>query len=174
MKPSQNLEADLIFLHVGESRRKADTPASRSANDLALAELHDFLLEHALRPDDVIFNEGSGLSRNDLTSAAATVSLLTFMHAHREQAAFVDALPIAGVDGSLRRRFKGTPAENNLHAKTGSLRWANSLSGYLTTTSGEPVVFSLMLNRYSSPTGRESRQELDDLVALIAGYETHK
>jgi D-alanyl-D-alanine carboxypeptidase/D-alanyl-D-alanine-endopeptidase (penicillin-binding protein 4) len=174
MKPSQNLETDLVFLHLGETRRTAKTPASTDSNDLALAELHAFLCENALHADDVIFDEGSGLSRNNLASSAAIVSLLRYMHTHRESAAFEAALPIAGVDGTLRRRFKGTPAENNLRAKTGSLRWAASLAGLVTTSTGEHVVFSFMLNRYAAPLHRSAREELDELAAIMIGYDAKK
>ena len=79
-------------------------------------------------------------------------------------------LPIAGVDGTLRNRMKKTPAAGNVHAKTGTLRWANSLSGYLTTAAGEKVAFSLMLNRYASPPDRSRTGELDAIAVLLAGF----
>jgi serine-type D-Ala-D-Ala carboxypeptidase/endopeptidase (penicillin-binding protein 4) len=67
--------------------------------------------------------------------------------------------------------MKGTPAEGNVRAKTGSLRYANSLSGYVTTAAGEPLVFSLMLNRNGNqPAGRNVREELDDIAVLLARF----
>jgi D-alanyl-D-alanine carboxypeptidase/D-alanyl-D-alanine-endopeptidase (penicillin-binding protein 4) len=169
MKPSQNLETDLIFAHVGESKRPAGAPEWRTSEQYALTALRDFLRGHGLPADEVRFEEGSGLSRNNLTSANATVALLTFMATHRDGAAFIDALPIAGVDGTLRRRMKGTVAEGNVRAKTGTLRWANALSGYLTSAANERLVFSVMLNRNSQqPAGRNVREELDDIAVLLA------
>ena len=119
---------------------------------------------------DVIFDEGSGLSRNNLTTAAATVALLEFMAKHKDAAVFAESLPIAGVDGTLRRRMKGTPAEGKVHAKTGTLRWTTALSGYVNAINGERLAFSLMLNRHPAAPGRSASRELDEIAALLARY----
>ena len=170
MKQSQNLQADLFFAQVGESRRGPATPAGTRSEELAVAGLKEFLERHALRPDDVIFDEGSGLSRNNLTTAAATVALLEFMAKHRDAVVFADSLPIAGVDGSLRRRMKGTLAEGNIHAKTGTLRWTTALSGYVNSVAGERLAFSLMLNRFAAAPGKSASQELDEIAVWLAHY----
>ena len=170
MKPSQNLETDLIFAHAGETFRAADSPAWETTEQLAVTALEKFLATNGV-PADLHFDEGSGLSRNNLTSANATVALLTLMATNREAADFFDALPVAGVDGTLRRRMKNTPAFQNVHAKTGTLRWVNALSGYVTTAAGEKLVFSLMLNRYSPPPDRKRTDELDDIAVLLAGFK---
>lgn len=168
MKPSQNLETDLVFEHVGELSRQPDTSPWATSEDLAVRALDHFLADHGV-PPDVHFDEGSGLSRNNLTSARATVALLTVMSTNRWAADYYAALPIAGVDGTLRNRMKNTPAYRNVHAKTGTLRWANSLSGYVTTTAGEKLAFSLMLNRCASD--RRHTDDLDEIAALLAGFK---
>ena len=168
MKPSQNLETDLIFAHVGEGLRTAETPLWRTSEQLGVAALREFLQKRALPADEVRFEEGSGLSRNNLTTANATVRLLQVMTAHPEADAFFQSLPIAGVDGTIRRRMKGTAAEGNVHAKTGTLRWANSLSGYVTSAAGERLAFSLMLNRNIVPSGRFARDDLDSIAVMLA------
>lgn len=171
MKPSQNLETDLTFAHIGETRRTATTPPWREAEELALPVLREFLLRHGLPAGDVRFEEGSGLSRNNLTTANATVALLKMMTTHRAAQDFIGALPVAGVDGTLRRRMKETPAEGNVRAKTGSLRYAHTLSGYVTTAAGERLVFSLMLNRNAQqPAERSVRAELDDIAVWLAEF----
>jgi D-alanyl-D-alanine carboxypeptidase/D-alanyl-D-alanine-endopeptidase (penicillin-binding protein 4) len=169
-KPSQNLKTDLVFGHLGELDRQADTPAWRQSEELAVAALGRFLRSAGIAPGGTIFEEGSGLSRNNLTTAANTARLLQFMATHKERDAFVASLPVAGVDGSLRRRMKGTAAEGKVLAKTGTLRYASSLSGYATTAAGEKLVFSLMLNRYPVPANAKSGDPLDELAVLIAGY----
>ena len=174
MKPSQNLETELIFEHVGELTRTPDTPPERSAPELGVLALKAFLKKHNLPADDVRFEEGSGLSRNNLATANATVALLSFMTKHAEAKTFDSALPVAGVDGSLRRRMKNTPAAGNVHAKTGTLRYANSLSGYVTTAAGEHLAFSLMVNRNVAPAGRTAREELDDVAVMLASYTGHQ
>jgi len=92
------------------------------------------------------------------------------MTTHRDHAAFIDALPIAGVDGTIRRRMKATPAEGNVRAKTGTLRWANALSGYVTSASGERLVFSVMLNRNAPLPDRTTRNEVDPIAVMLAQF----
>ena len=170
MKPSQNLETDLIFAHVGEATRPASAPAWRTSEQCALAALRDFLRRNGLPADEVRFDEGSGLSRNNLTSANATVALLTFMARHREADKFIAALPIAGEDGTLRRRMKATAAQGNVRAKTGTLRWANALSGYVTSAAGERLVFSVMLNRHVVAAGQNARDDIDPIAVMLARF----
>ena len=169
LKPSQNLETDLIFDHTGETLRAATTPWFTS-EDCAVELLQQFLTTNHLPASDVHFDEGSGLSRNNLTTANATVALLEFMSQHKAADDFIAALPVAGVDGTLRRRMKDTPAFQNVRAKTGTLRWVNALSGFVTTAAGERLVFSLMLNRYVSPPDRKRAAELDDIAVMLARF----
>lgn len=171
MKPSQNLETDLIFAHAGESTRPAGAPAWRTSEQLAVTALGEFLRNSGLPDDEVRFDEGSGLSRNNLASANATVALLAFMAGHAEAKAFRDALPVAGVDGTLRRRMKGTAAEGNVRAKTGTLRWANGLSGYVTTAAGEALAFSVLLNRSVTPPGIFARDAVDAIAVMLAQFK---
>jgi D-alanyl-D-alanine carboxypeptidase/D-alanyl-D-alanine-endopeptidase (penicillin-binding protein 4) len=170
MKPSQNLETDLIFAHTGEFLRTTNAPESESSAQSGLLALHHFLDTNRLPASDLHFDEGSGLSRNNLTTARLTVALLTLMSTNSVAADFDRSLPIAGVDGTIRRRMKGTPAFENVHAKTGTLRWVNALSGYVTTAAGERLVFSLMLNRYDSAPDRKRTDELDEIAVRLAGF----
>lgn len=172
LKPSQNLYTDLLLGHVGSLVLATNrTSPGESSEDAGVRELGCFLRSAGMASGQVVFEEGSGLSRNNLVTAAALVSLLDFMHRHRCADAWREALPIAGVDGTLRRRLKGTAAEANVRAKTGTLRWASSLSGYVTTAAGEQLAFSLMLNRYqSSDRTRTAREELDAIAVWLASF----
>jgi D-alanyl-D-alanine carboxypeptidase/D-alanyl-D-alanine-endopeptidase (penicillin-binding protein 4) len=170
MKPSQNLETDLIFAHTGEFLRATNAAEAESSAQSGLLALHQFLATNGLPASDLHFDEGSGLSRNNLTTARLTVALLTLMSTNPAAADFDRSLPIAGVDGTIRRRMKGTPAFENVHAKTGTLRWVNALSGYVTTAAGERLVFSLMLNRYDSAPDRKRTDELDEIAVRLAGF----
>jgi D-alanyl-D-alanine carboxypeptidase/D-alanyl-D-alanine-endopeptidase (penicillin-binding protein 4) len=100
-----------------------------------------------------------------MVTAEATLELLTYMHRQRYATVFRDALPIAGVDGTLRNRLKGTPAENNLRAKTGTLSSASSLSGFVRDAAGEEIVFSIMVNNY--PEGTNPPAVCIDPIALL-------
>src|SRR5689334_9757368 len=171
LKPSQNLYTELILRTLGKVSPSPATTSNftQTSDELGLEAVKSFLKNVGLRPEALVLDDGSGLSRNDMITADASVQLLTFMSKHRYATVFRDALPIAGVDGTLRNRFKGTPAENNLRAKTGSLRSAASLAGYVTTAAGEKLAFSIMVNNY--PRDVEPRLAcIDPIAVLIASF----
>ena len=188
LKPSQNLYTELILRTLGNIPASA-APPSDSSGDLSsdrpsqspVTELRQtsedrgvevvkgFLKTVGIRPESLLLNDGSGLSRNDMVTADSTVQLLTYMSRHRYADVFRNALPIAGVDGTLRNRMKGTVAEGNLRAKTGSLSSAASLGGYVTTTAGEKLVFTIMVNNY--PSDVEPRTVcIDPIAVLLASF----
>jgi D-alanyl-D-alanine carboxypeptidase/D-alanyl-D-alanine-endopeptidase (penicillin-binding protein 4) len=172
MKPSQNLYTDLLLAYVGEKARPVNGSGEVTSEDLGIRELNQFLADVGVHRGDVLFEEGSGLSRNNLTTPNATVTLLQFMAKHACAGAFLDSLPIAGVDGTLRNRMKNTAAAKNVRAKTGTLRWANALSGHVTSAGGEHLIFSIMLNRYhDTDPNRSGRAELDAIAVLLASFE---
>src|SRR4030095_7996315 len=140
----------------------------QTSEDRGVEVVKSFLKNVGIRPESLDLNDGSGLSRNDMVTADSTVQLLTYMSRHRYADVFRDALPVAGVDGTLRNRFKGTAAENNLRAKTGSLSSASSLSGYVKTTTGENIVFSIIVNNY--PEDAEPRAVSDAIGLLLASF----
>jgi D-alanyl-D-alanine carboxypeptidase/D-alanyl-D-alanine-endopeptidase (penicillin-binding protein 4) len=171
LKPSQNLYADLLLAQVGERTRSNTTPPSETSEDLGIAELKKFLTQAGVPDGDVFFEEGSGLSRDNLTTPNATVALLEYMRHHRYAEIYESSLPVAGVDGTLRNRMKGTVAAGNVRAKTGTLRWANSLAGYVTSAAGERLAFCIMLNRYhSAGQGSPARADIDAMAVALAGF----
>jgi serine-type D-Ala-D-Ala carboxypeptidase/endopeptidase (penicillin-binding protein 4) len=172
LKPSQNLYTELILRTLGKVAPVPATtppPPGQTTEDLGILVVQDFLKTVGLRPESLVLNDGSGLSRNDMITAEASVQLLTFMSRHRYAQVFYDGLPIAGVDGTLRTRLKNTPAENNLRAKTGTLSSAVSLGGYVTTAAGEKLAFSIMVNNY--PRDVEPRAMcIDPIAVLLASF----
>ena len=169
MKPSQNLYAQLLLLQVGATQNPK--LEFRTTEEAGLAELDKFLGESGLPRGEVFLQEGSGLSRTALLTPNATVTLLQHMTKHRHAEVFRDTLPIAGVDGTLRSRLKGTPAEKNARAKSGSLGFVNTLSGYVTTAARERLVFSIMLNNYHAADAAHSgHAEVDALVVMLANF----
>ena len=96
-------------------------------------------------------------------------TLARVLAAMRGDSVWLAALPLAGVDGSLEFRFRGTAAAGNVRAKTGSIENVRSLSGYLTTTAGRRLIFVLLCNNFSVPQSHvDSAQEaiVRMLVAL--------
>jgi D-alanyl-D-alanine carboxypeptidase/D-alanyl-D-alanine-endopeptidase (penicillin-binding protein 4) len=171
LKPSQNLYTEIILRTLGIVVPPAvSTPnIDRTSESEGLEVVKTFLREASINPSSLVLSDGSGLSRNDMITAEATIQLLTYMHRHRYASVFRDALPIAGVDGTLRNRFKGTPAENNLRAKTGTLSSASSLSGYVRDAAGEELAFSIMVNNY--PQDADVRAScIEPIAVLLASF----
>jgi D-alanyl-D-alanine carboxypeptidase/D-alanyl-D-alanine-endopeptidase (penicillin-binding protein 4) len=166
LKPSQNLYTEIILRTLG---KLTSVGASQTNEEAGLIVVRNFLRQAGASESDLALNDGSGLSRNDMITANATVQLLTFMSKHRYFAQFRDALPIAGVDGTLRTRMRGTLAEGNLRAKTGSLSSVASLSGYVTTAAGEHLVFSMTLNNYPDAAALR-RDSIDAIAILLASF----
>lgn len=194
-KPSQNLHTEMMLRQLGVrfSEQKAasanlsgaqpggaqtiSTPPElddygrpKSSESLGLEALKVFLQRAGIDTRPLSLRDGSGLSRQDLVSPRATSRLLEFMTTHPHFAVYRDSLPIAGVDGTLERRMRGTPAERNVRAKTGSLTYVNSLSGYATTRRGQMLIFSLMANNYTGP-GRDATAVFDQVCALLTDFE---
>ena len=171
LKPSQNLYTEMLLRTLGRVAGPMTAAAAntRTSEAAGLEVVKAFLRDAGVNPSSVVLADGSGLSRSDMITADATVQLLTHMRKHRYAVAFRDALPVGGIDGTLRNRFKGTPAENNLRAKTGTLSTAASLSGYVTTAAGEDLIFSIIVNNYpdgTSPVG----DCIDPIALLLASF----
>ncbi|MGB9178204.1 MAG: D-alanyl-D-alanine carboxypeptidase/D-alanyl-D-alanine-endopeptidase [Pyrinomonadaceae bacterium] len=168
LKPSQNLYTELLLRTLGKSV-PPDSTKAQTHEEAGIEVVKTFLREAGLAPDALVITDGSGLSRNDMVRADATLQLLTYMSRHRYADVFRDALPVAGVDGTLRNRMKGTPAQNNLRAKTGTLSSATSLSGYVTSAAGEHLAFSIMVNNYPSSANVNSNF-IDQVAVLLASF----
>ncbi len=171
LKRSQNLYTEIILRTLGKvaAAPATGTDENRTSEGAGLEVVKAFLREAGVSPPALVQSDGSGLSWHDMVTAEATVQLLTYMHRHRYASVFRDALPIAGVDGTLRNRLKGTLAENNLRAKTGTISSANSLSGYVHDAAGEELVFSIIVNNY--PEDAEVRANcIDPIAVLLASF----
>jgi len=169
MKPSQNLYAQLLLLQVGARSQKTGD-SNQTTEEAGIAELQRFAAEAGIRRGDLRFDEGSGLSRRALVTPNAIVGLLKYMARHRHATLYREALPIAGVDGSLRNRMKATAAERNVRAKTGTIAGVNTLSGYVTSAAGERLAFSLMLNAYDADGKYSVKQDIDAIAVMLAEF----
>ena len=160
-KPSQNQIGEILFKTLALVKTGVGTA------DSARRVVSQQLLDWGAAPDGFAVRDGSGLSRHDYVSPRTIVHVLDAMRHSPAFSVFYDALPIAGVDGTIRSRMKGTPAEGNVHAKTGTLDKARSLSGYVTTADGRMLLFSALCNNYVVPTRRVD-QVTDALGSRLA------
>ncbi len=109
----------------------------------------------------------SGLSASNLVSPLAFTELLRFIRQHPHWATFAAGLPQAGNTGSLRNRFRGTPLEGKVRAKTGSISRVNTLSGFVELDGGKGLVFSVQANHHTQPT-RAILAQIDSVVVDMA------
>ena len=162
IKSSRNLYGEMFL------RRLGAEVSGVGSLETGLQALKAFLEKAGIAAEPLDFSDGSGLSRTNLLTPESVVRLLQYMERHPQAAAFRDSLPVAGRDGTLKGRMKGTAAEGRVLAKTGTLKFVSSLSGYVTNLDGTRMAFSIMANNtLGSP--REARRAIDAICALMAG-----
>jgi D-alanyl-D-alanine carboxypeptidase/D-alanyl-D-alanine-endopeptidase (penicillin-binding protein 4) len=122
-------------------------------------------------PQEYKFVDGSGLSRYDLVSTELITEILRYVY-YNEQELYnilVESFPVAGIDGTLAERMKGSYTENNVRAKTGTLTGISALSGYLTSQSGHQIAFSIMMENFVDGIST-ARALQDDICKILAEY----
>ncbi len=169
-KPSDNLVAEMLLKELGYQRKQ---PGDATTGSTVVEE---WLKGLGIAVSGVRVNDGSGLSRMDLVTARAISDLLVKADKQAWREIFIHSLPVAGVDGTLRRRLKDTPAEGNLRAKTGTLSHVTALGGYVTTAGKERLAFSILINNYPGPaSGPEGSKRIEDRIAVtLAEWERPK
>jgi D-alanyl-D-alanine carboxypeptidase/D-alanyl-D-alanine-endopeptidase (penicillin-binding protein 4) len=175
-KTSDNLIAETLLKAVVSSQIPVVSSdgyrqeARRAATNGQLAtenrQLPSFLERSGLRGPALVIADGSGLSRLDLVSPRNLVRLLVAMDRHPAREAYFSSLPVAGVDGTLRRRMLGSAAVGAVRAKTGTLTHVSALTGVATSRSGERLAFSLLTNNFPGVlTGPGGPRAMEDAVA---------
>ncbi|HZO19787.1 MAG TPA: D-alanyl-D-alanine carboxypeptidase/D-alanyl-D-alanine-endopeptidase [Gemmatimonadaceae bacterium] len=161
-KPSQNQIGEILLRTLGLERTGVGTP------DSGRVVIERQLVEWGISRDGFVVRDGSGLSRYNYLSPETIVRVLDVMRRDTLFDVFYEALPVAGVDGTLANRMKGTYAEANAHAKTGFVSQARSLSGYVTSADGRLLLYSLLCNNWTVPVRTIERVQ-DTIVARLAG-----
>lgn len=163
-RESINIFAELLFRNAARGRNHQTVGSAETA----AKTLQQFLTaEVGASSDAVSATDGSGLSVLDRVTPRALVQLLG--HAHRAPwgSAFHASLPVAGESELLRNRMRATPAQGNLHAKTGTTSEVIGLSGYVTAENGEILAFAFLYN------GRDrwhARETIDAMGPTLAAF----
>lgn len=167
MKESRNLYAETFLKTMG--RPAAGDPGAATI-EAGRARVDAALERWGVPTSELVQRDGSGLSRYDYVTADALVGILS--HVAREETLrdpFNAALAIAGRDGTLAERMKGTPAEGNVRAKTGSMTNVRALAGYVTTADGEPVVFAIIANNFEARADQVTGA-IDAMAVRLASF----
>jgi len=145
-KYSLNLAAEMLLKKLGREYQGAGTTAA------GLDVVKGLLSEVGIDNDHIRLYDGSGLSRQDMITPADITALLRWTRRAPIATDFMASLAIAGVDGTLSGRLRGTLAERNVAGKTGYLGGVRALSGFTRTRDGELLAFAIVVNNYSVPT----------------------
>lgn len=171
-KESNNLFAELILRTIGKERgslapdpdpRKNQT---RGDDQAGAAVVKAWLKQKGVASEGIEIRDGSGLSRLDLITPEVTARLFVAMARSDGAATFHDSLPIAGKDGTLGSRLK--KYEGRIFAKTGTLTYIHSLSGYATSPRGEVLAFSILCN--DATADRKALATIDEVAGAIADF----
>ena len=154
MKSSHNLFADSLAKTI--SAADGDEGSFEDAEKA----IRQTLLPLGIRPEELVLEDGSGLSSYNFVTPTLLTQILIGMSQNNLFRHFYDSFPVAGVDGTLRNRMIGTSAHGNVRGKTGYIGSVRSLSGYVTTKDGEHLAFAMIVNNFSIPIrGVDETQE---------------
>lgn len=171
MKNSNNTYAETLLYHLGATKGNPSTAKKGIAVEEALlkkiyADSTSQVVTHGRTSvPSHRFADGSGLSLYNHLSPEIEVAFLRYAYTHENiYTRLREALPIAGVDGTLEKRMKNTEAQYNVRAKTGTLTGVISLAGYCTTKDGHNLAFSIIIN--GCLNGDKAR-DLQDKICYI-------
>jgi D-alanyl-D-alanine carboxypeptidase/D-alanyl-D-alanine-endopeptidase (penicillin-binding protein 4) len=163
-RESINHYAELLWRDAARGLGRSVVGSAETAN----STLHDFLVQQAgVAPNAVSSTDGSGLSVLDRVTARSLVQLLSHAHHASWGSAFHASLPVAGESELLRNRMRSTPAQGNLHAKTGTTNDVIGLSGYVTAENGEILAFAFL---YNGADRWHAREAIDAMGPTMAGF----
>ena len=170
-KESNNLYAELILRTLGRERgERAALPEAigreRGDDEVGLAVIRFWLSRAGVSTERLALHDGSGLSRLNLVTPESTTRLLRVLSTMSSSQVFRESLPLSGRDGTLGGRLK--TLTDRVSAKTGSLTYDNSLSGYLTASDGQVFAFSIMCN--DQTLRADTTGLIDQIVRLIAAF----
>lgn len=162
LKNSIGVLGEAIWLHIGAISGRGGA----QLQDLGKAEMDSFLSKFGVSPNEVDLQDGSGLSRKSTVSPSALYQFLSGLLSEPYFPELYDALAVAGVDGTLKNRMKGTKAQGLLRAKTGTLNGVYNLAGYL--PDGAAYVPFVMLTSTTTAYSSTARANQDKVGSRLA------
>jgi D-alanyl-D-alanine carboxypeptidase/D-alanyl-D-alanine-endopeptidase (penicillin-binding protein 4) len=162
LKDSINLYAEALL-------RLATGPNGLHTTDAGLDAVRARLESWGIPRDTIQIVDGSGLSRRNVIAPETLLAILQRFYDESGASPFMQAQAIAGRDGTLASRMKGTPAEGNAVGKTGSMSNIRTLAGYVKTADGEPLAFAIMANNFEGPASGLTAT-IDRLIAQLASF----
>ena len=162
-KESDNLNAEMLLYALGYRK-----DAGPSSTERGVAVVQQLIAQLGLDPKAYSMVDGSGLSNQNYLSPELLVAVLKYMYQSPDFELFRQSLPIAGIDGTLANRMKGSAAYRKATAKTGSLTGVSTLSGYVTARNGHLLAFSIMIQNFVERTSYVAVNYIDKICAALA------
>ena len=163
-RESINIVAELLF----RDAARASAPGGQASAEAGLQNMRNFLsTKVGARSNAINVSDGSGLSTLDSLTPRTMIELLSYAHRGPWSSAFHGSLPVAGESELLRRRMRSTPAQGNLHAKTGTTDTVIGLGGYVTAKDGEIIAFSFIYNGHDRWNAKST---MDAMGATLANF----
>lgn len=160
---SVNLFAEHLMNQIGYVKYGNGTVGSGTA------AVTNFWAAKGIDTKGMYVTDGSGLSRFDAVSAKHLVDILLYMQKSKNASTFEKSLPVAGKSGTLSHLCKGTKAQGNLTAKSGTMQRVKSYAGYVTTKSGKKLAFTMIVNNFNCTT-RQMEKKLEKLMVAMADF----
>lgn len=171
LQRSNNLYTEVLLRSLGANPQgKGNHPLPEETREAGLQVLKAALTELGVDPTSYDLVDASGLSRRNLVSPESLVQTLRGMAGSPYFEIYRSALPLAGVSGTLRTRFRNTPAAQTVRAKTGTLTGVSSLSGYVPNSEYNTLLFSILVNQ-SDQSSAMLRTAIDEIVVLLTQLE---
>jgi D-alanyl-D-alanine carboxypeptidase/D-alanyl-D-alanine-endopeptidase (penicillin-binding protein 4) len=166
-KKSNNFYAECLFKTLG-----AVYSGEQGNSFYSTQAILSFIEDEGIYSEGTKIVDGSGISRFDQVTAGALVGLLEKMYFNIAQFEdFYNSLSIAGVDGTLEKRMRGTSAENNFRGKTGTLNGVSSISGYVTNADGDDIIVCMMFE-FKKGGARKYRDLQDRIIEVLADWKS--
>ncbi len=176
-KFSNNVMARQLFLTLGGSSPAMGSPETTHASDSAsIFKTHPLNIERSVfatqtwlarnRLDfkELVLENGAGLSRKERISAKHLAQLLQHVYEHPLSAELQASLPILGVDGSVKKRLRESPAAGHAHLKTGTLEGVKTIAGYVRSKSGKEWIVVFFINHPYAKQGQAAQDALIEWV----------
>lgn len=160
-----NLESEPLAYLVEKVNKNSDNLLAETLLQMigGVSGLQEILTKLAINSDSYKIQDGSGLSRQNLIKPTTLAQILRIM---AENPDYRRSLAIGGIDGTLTNRFRQTPLEGRLQAKTGTLTGVIALAGYLETADNQPLIFSITVNNSDRPSST-LRNGIDGIILLL-------
>jgi D-alanyl-D-alanine carboxypeptidase/D-alanyl-D-alanine-endopeptidase (penicillin-binding protein 4) len=163
-KHSNNFSADQLLKHLGGIVYGPPATFEKGLN-----VIDDFAKVAGVDKSEYHFTNGSGLSHENRVSTEAIVKLLNYVYSNFQiMPDFLSSLSIASADGTIRKRFFGTPCELKTRAKTGTIDGVASIAGYTINSKSEIISFAIIANNFEPKRYREITEILDSIVVEIS------